>query len=53
MQDNWKMFQRAHNVDATFLRGRLPAGVNPHILRMFKSTFDARVINLTIPYEIY
>ena len=28
--------------------------VNPHILRMFKGTFslDARVINLTIPYEM-
>ena len=35
MQGNWKMSQRAHNVDATFLRRRLPVGVNPYILRMF------------------
>ena len=38
IQGNWKMSQRAHNVDATFLRRRLPVGMNPYILRMFKGT---------------
>ena len=41
MQDNWKMSQLAHNVDATFLRRRLPVGVNPYILHIFKGTFLA------------
>ena len=41
MQGNWKMSLRAHNVDAMFLRRRLPVGVNPYILHMFKGTFLA------------
>ena len=36
MQGNWKMSQRAYNVDATFLRRRLPIVVNPKMKQINK-----------------